>query len=166
MELLRADGLDGGYARTVAGWPVAPAEVVMWCGRKDFPVPGEVVAGWRDAADVEAYVLHDGRDPVAYGELWLDAEESEVELARVIVAPAARGRGIGRRFVARLTVRARQTGLRDVCMRVHPGNDRALRCYRAAGFAPVPAELAAEWNAPQPVADVWLRHVGPPAVQA
>ena len=41
-------------------------------------------------------------------------------------------------------------------LRVHPDNAPALRCYAAAGFAPVDPALQAEWNAPQPVAYVWL----------
>ncbi|MGI5255185.1 GNAT family N-acetyltransferase [Actinacidiphila glaucinigra] len=164
MELLRSDdaggphGGDTTYAGAVAGWPVTAREVALWCGRHEHPLAGAVVAGWRDAEDVEAYLLYDGPELVGYGELWLDAEEDEVELARVIVAPSARGRGLGRRLIAGLTARARLTGLAEVFLRVHPDNDAALRCYLGAGFAPVPAEQAAEWNVPQPVAYIWLRH--------
>ncbi len=43
-------------------------------------------------------VATDGR-LVGYGELWLDAEENEVKLARLIVAPELRGRGLGQRLV-------------------------------------------------------------------
>ncbi|MER6353580.1 hypothetical protein ABT186_17490 [Streptomyces sp. NPDC001634] len=49
-------------------------------------------------------------------------------------------------------------GLDDVFMRVHPDNDRALRCYQGAEFMPVDAGLAKSWNAAQPVDHVWLRH--------
>ncbi|MFE0632058.1 GNAT family N-acetyltransferase [Streptomyces sp. NPDC058864] len=170
MELLRADGSGGPsaptqgggatYAGAVAGWPATAREVTLWCGRPEHPLPAEVVAGWRDAEDVEAYLLYEGRELVGYGELWLDADEDEVELARVIVAPSARGRGVGRRLIAALTARARLTGLAEVFLRVHPDNSAALRCYLGAGFSPVPAEVAAEWNVPQPVAYVWLRHTG------
>ncbi|WP_431962936.1 GNAT family N-acetyltransferase [Actinacidiphila sp. bgisy160] len=163
MELLRADepgGPEPAYARAVAGWTATAREVALWCGRQEHPVPDEVVAGWRDAEDVEAYLLYDGRELVGYGELWLDAEGDEVELARVIVAPSARGRGVGRRLIAELTARARLTGLAEVFLRVHPDNAGALRCHLGAGFLPVPAEQAAEWNVPQPVAYVWLRHAG------
>ncbi|MFD3456928.1 GNAT family N-acetyltransferase [Streptomyces sp. NPDC058691] len=119
-----------------------------------------MVAAWRDEEDVEAYVARDDAGAlVAYGELWVDPGETEVEVARVIVPPGARGRGIGRRFVSALAARAREsTGWGDVFVRVHPGNAPALRGYRAAGFAPVAAALAAEWNTPQPDACVWLRH--------
>ncbi|MGC5009621.1 GNAT family N-acetyltransferase [Streptosporangium sp. DT93] len=99
--------------------------------------------------------------PIGYGELWLDIEENEVELARIIVAPGARGRGVGRELVRALTRQAGETGLADVFMRVHPDNDRALRCYRGAGFLPVDPALAATWNLPQPIDYVWLRYAGP-----
>ncbi|MFF7674676.1 GNAT family N-acetyltransferase [Actinacidiphila glaucinigra] len=164
MELLRSDdaggphGGDATYAGAVAGWPMTAREVALWCGRHEHPLAGAVVAGWRDAEDVEAYLLYDGPELVGYGELWLDAEEDEVELARVIVAPSARRRGLGRRLITGLTARARLTGLAEVFLRVHPDNDAALHCYLGAGFAPVPAEQAAEWNVPQPVAYLWLRH--------
>ncbi|MDX3072942.1 GNAT family N-acetyltransferase [Streptomyces sp. NPDC088354] len=160
MELLRAGGNDTAYATAVAAWPASAREVSLWCGRRDFPVPPQVVAAWRDEEDVEAYVARDASGAlVAYGELWVDPGESEVEVARVVVSPGARGRVVGRRFVSALAVRAREaTGCGDVFLRVHPDNTPALHSYRAAGFTPVAPALAAEWKAPQPVASVWLRH--------
>ncbi|GAA2999544.1 GNAT family N-acetyltransferase [Streptosporangium longisporum] len=153
------------HAATVAGWPTSAREVEMWCARTDFPLSPRIVTGWRLDQDVRSHLLFDGPsdegDPLGYGELWLDTEEDEVELARLIVAPGARGRGVGRELVRALTVLARDTGLADVFMRVHPDNDRALRCYRGAGFLPVDPALAATWNAPQPVDYVWLRHAEP-----
>ncbi|WP_448321204.1 GNAT family N-acetyltransferase [Streptomyces sp. CO7] len=147
------------HAATVAGWPASAEEVVMWCGRREFPVPARTVADWQEDQDVRAYVLVDGGgQAVGYGELWLDAEEDEVELARIIVAPGHRGKGLGRTLARGLLAHALATGHADVFLRVHPDNDRALRCYQGAGFAPVDAELAASWNAAQPVAYRWLRH--------
>jgi ribosomal protein S18 acetylase RimI-like enzyme len=147
------------HAVTVAGWPTSSAEVVMWCGRQEFPVPAQTVTDWQREDDVQAHVLldDDGR-LVAYGELWCDAEENEVELARIIVAPDARGKGVGRVLVRELLVRAREAGFADVLIRVHPDNERALRCYRGAGFVPVDAGLAEAWNVPQPVDYHWLQH--------
>ncbi|GGX56869.1 hypothetical protein GCM10010515_25460 [Streptomyces fructofermentans] len=115
------------------------------------------VAGWAQAEDVTARMLLEGERIVAYGELWFDAEEDEVELARIIVAPWARGTGLGRLLVAGLLKEARAAGHTDVFMRVHPANERALACYRAAGFVPVDRESAALWNVGQPVDYAWLR---------
>ena len=118
-------------------------------------------AVWQRDADVTAHLLITGEQPVAYGELWFDAEEDEVELARITVAPEARGRGLGRTLVRGLLDKARDSGHADVFMRVHPDNDTALRCYRGVGFVPVAPESAEAWNAAQPVDYVWLRHGRP-----
>ncbi|GAA3076628.1 GNAT family N-acetyltransferase [Streptosporangium carneum] len=151
------------YAATVAGWPASAREVAMWCGRQEFPLPSQAVADWQAAQDVRSHMLFEGREPLGYGELWFDAKEDEVELARIIVAPGARGAGVGRELVRELVALAREAGYADVFMRVHPDNERALRCYRRAGFLPVDAHLAAEWNSAQPVDYVWLRHADRPS---
>ncbi len=67
------------HASLVSSWGSTAAEVRSWCARAEAPVPAEVIAGWWDADDVEAYLLLDGDQPVAYGELWLDEEEGEVD---------------------------------------------------------------------------------------
>lgn len=146
------------HATVVASWPRSADEVLQWCGEKEFPMPAERVNEWQGDVDVRAYLLVVDDLPVGYGELWLDAEESEVELARIIIAPDARRQGLGRNLVRGLVVEAAKTGWSDIFMRVHPANDAALGCYRGAGFEPVAAELAEEWNAPQPVDYAWFRH--------
>ena len=104
-----------------------------------------------------AYLLTDGDAPVAYGEVWSDDEEDEAELARLIVAPTARRRGVGRALTAALVAHA---GYDDVFLRVRPDNAAALATYRRAGFVDVAADLQAEWNAPQPRPYAWLKHAG------
>ncbi|MGW6013473.1 GNAT family N-acetyltransferase [Streptomyces sp. NPDC055210] len=146
------------HASLVASWPTTPTEVLMWCGLREFPVRGQTVSAWQRDPDVTAYALVEDERPLAYGELWPDTEEDEVELARIIVAPGVRGRGLGRRLVRGLLAEARLTGLSEICMRVHPQNTPALRCYRGAGFDPVDAEEAASWNTGQPVEYTWLRY--------
>jgi len=155
MELLPFTAAD---ATTVAGWPTSLAEVAMWCGRREFPVSEETVRAWQKGDDVRAHLLVADGTPLGYGELWFDEEEDEVELARIIVAPMARGKGVGRALVRELLARALQAGYEDVFMRVHPDNDPAVRCYRGAGFVPVDADLARSWNSVQPVAYTWLRN--------
>lgn len=147
-------------ATTVARWPASAAEAALWCGSPDFPVAAQVVAGWQQDPDVRGHVLAVSGTLLGYGEVWCDEGEGEAELARVIVAPGARGRGVGRRLVRGLAEQALRAGYTEMFMRVHPTNTDALRCYRGAGFLPVAPALAAEWNAPQPVGYVWLRHAG------
>jgi ribosomal-protein-alanine N-acetyltransferase len=104
---------------------------------------------------VEPFGLYrDGR-LVAYGELWIDNDEAEVELARLIVDPGERGQGLGRRLVMELAVLARFRHP-QVFLRVHTDNVAARRCYAGTGFEPVAPHLAALWNASQPTQYVWL----------
>jgi ribosomal protein S18 acetylase RimI-like enzyme len=154
MELLPA-GPD--HPAVVAGWPTSAAEVALWCGRDEFPVSARTVAAWQQEEGIRAFVLVEGEHALAYGELWLDDEEDEAELARLVVAPEARGRGVGRALVRALLAGAVDAGFDDVFLRVRPENTPALRCYHAAGFRPVAPGLAREWNAAQPVDYVWLR---------
>jgi ribosomal protein S18 acetylase RimI-like enzyme len=148
---------DPVHAALVASWPRSAEEVVMWCGSPEFPLPATMIEGWQQDDEVRSRLLIMDGVPTGYGELWLDAEENEVELARIILAPDARGRGLGRAFVLALLSEATTLGWADIFLRVHPENAAALRCYRGAGFVPVDPELAAEWNVPQPVDYVWLR---------
>jgi ribosomal protein S18 acetylase RimI-like enzyme len=150
VELVR---FDGAYAGTVAGWAASVEETRWWCSRDE--VTPETVAGWVAQPDTEAYGLVEAGELVAFGELWVEEDEAEAELARLIVAPGHRGRGLGRRFVSLLTREALRRKP-AVCLRVNPANTRALRCYAAVGFRAVPQEQADEWNRDQPEAFVWL----------
>jgi GNAT superfamily N-acetyltransferase len=149
---------DPSLATLVSGWAPTEAEVRSWCARTGAPVPADVVASWSDAGDVEAYLLVDDGTPTAYGELWLDEEEGEVELARLLVDPDRRGTGVGRRLTRLLAERARQSHpeLGTVCLRVLPDNPAGHRAYLAAGFAFVDAETEREWNAGQPTSYRWM----------
>jgi ribosomal protein S18 acetylase RimI-like enzyme len=148
---------DAKYAATVAGWPTSADESLRWCGRTEFPVLPDVITAWSIPGDVRTFLLVDAAGPVGYGELWLDDDENEVELARLIVAPDRRCQGIGRRLLHVLTEAARQqpcAGL--IFLRVHPDNGRAAKLYLAAGFQPLAPAMAAEWNAEQSVPYQWL----------
>jgi ribosomal protein S18 acetylase RimI-like enzyme len=143
-------------AGLVSSWAPTREEVRAWCSRDEAPVPPEVVAGWAEQPDVQAYLLVSDGEPVGYGELWVDDEEREVELARIIVDPARRGHGLGREL-ARLLADAAAPLYPDVFLRVAPGNEAALACYRAAGFTRLDPDTEAEWNQGQPTPYLWMR---------
>ena len=142
-------------AGVVSGWAQTDEEVLMCCGAGTAPVTAEQVSAWAGEDGVQPFGLYRGERLVAYGELWVDDDEAEVELARLIVDPGERGHGLGRYLAARLARLARFRHPR-VFLRVHPGNIAALRCYAAAGFEPAGPDQAAVWNADQPVDYVWL----------
>lgn len=144
-------------AATIAGWAGSPAESRMWCSLAE--VTPEIVESWSERPATEAYVLCDGGAVVAYGEIWVDAGENEVEVAHLIVDPVARGRGMGRRLVHGLVEQAKRH-YPAVAIRVHSQNEIAIRCYRAAGFERVSPTDEAAWNAGQPVSYVWMTYRG------
>ena len=144
------------HAAEVASWAATAGEALSWCSSEHHPVPVEVVASWADEPDCAAYLLVEGSTPVAYGELWVDLDEAEVELARLIVAPQHRQRGLGAALTRALLTRARDHAT-DVFLRVRPENAAAYRLYRRLGFRRVPPELEAEWNGRQPVAYFWMQ---------
>jgi [ribosomal protein S18]-alanine N-acetyltransferase len=153
---------DHAHAALVASWADGDEVVRAWCAVEGDAVPADVVAGWSQADDVEAYLFTNPTDAatelVAYGELWLDEDEGEVELARLLVAPGRRGQGVGRALVSALVERARRSHpeLPAVILRVRPENEQAIRAYAAAGFTAVPAGEQASWNQGQRFAYHWM----------
>jgi ribosomal protein S18 acetylase RimI-like enzyme len=147
------------HARELAGWAATAAEARRWGGQDVvWPVAASVFSAWHADLDVRPFVLSRSGVLLGYGEVWIDAEEHEVELARIIVRPGQRGRGIGRLLVTLLLEQAAETGYRAAFVRVAPDNAAALACYRHAGFAPVGEEERLAFNEGQPLEYVWLRH--------
>lgn len=153
------DEFGGTDAREVARWPASAEEVRLWSGGAGgWPVDTSVFGRWHADPDVRPYVLREDGEPVGYGELWIDADEREAELARIIVNPDYRGRGVGRRLVVLLVERAALSGFPDAFVRVVPENGAAISCYLGAGFAPVSEGEREEFNRGQPVYYVWMHH--------
>ena len=144
-----------GLAVLVSSWAGTADEVLMWCGLTAAPVPAGQIEAWAGEDGVRPFGLYRDEQLVGYGELWVDDDEAEVELARLIVDPRERGQGLGRHLVTELAGRARSVHPL-VFLRVHPANHAAQRCYAAAGFRPVAPEQAAAWNAGQPVDYLWF----------
>jgi len=112
-------------AGVVAGWATTEEEVLLWCGARTAPLTQEQISAWASEDGVQPFGLYRDNGLVAYGELWVDDDEAEVELARLIVDPGQRGQGLGQHLATGL---ARLAGARhpQVFLRVHPGNTAAL----------------------------------------
>ena len=66
-----------------------------------------------------------------------------VELAKLVVAPAAQGRGLGRQLCERVLQFARDAGASTVELTSHTALDHAVRLYESLGFRhlPIPADV-------------------------
>jgi GNAT superfamily N-acetyltransferase len=94
------------HAETVPSWVESPEDREAWASRSDLELVPELFRSWHDDPDVHPHILLENGQPRAYGEVWTDEAEAEAEVAHVVVAPAMRGRGIGRRFMGLLAKRA------------------------------------------------------------
>jgi hypothetical protein len=78
-------------ATTIIGWPQSLREAQWWAGpHTRWPLTPEAMQRWHYDPGTHPYVFHSGASMLGYGELWLDAEEQEVALARLIVLPMKR----------------------------------------------------------------------------
>ena len=159
MASVKLQPFEPGLAEQIATWTTSADEVNAWSSRFDDQVPPEVIVGWSSADDVEAYVGVVDATVIAYGELWLDPDEGEVELARLLLEPSRRGRGLGKELARSLVERARQSHpeLPHVILRVRPDNTVARRAYVGAGFVELDPAEAKAWNEGQPTEYVWMR---------
>ena len=121
------------------------------------PIPTEEVLGWWNTPDVEPWVMLDSDDTmIGYGEIWTDADEDEVELARLIVPAELRGRGLGKALVRLLLPKAAETSMATTFVRVEPDNSVAIHCYLRCGFYRLDAEESKVWNEGQRQEWVWM----------
>ena len=60
----------------------------------------------------------------------------EWELENIVVAPAARRKGLGKRLLEALLAAARETNSRSVFLEVRASNAAARSLYEKAGFEP------------------------------
>ena len=149
------------HAALVASWATSADELDRWAGRNDHPLDPRVVESWHADPDVHPWLLLTEGEPVAYGEIWLDPEADDAELARVIVDPRRRGRGFGRLLVRGLSERA-AAELEEVWVRVVSENAPAIACYAGAGFVRTSPQREDVFNSGQPRRYVWMRLHGIP----
>jgi hypothetical protein len=145
---LRVRPFPAGLAVLVSSWAGTAGEVLMWCGLAAAPVPAGQIEAWADEDGVQPFGLYRDEQLVGYGELWVDDDEAEVELARLIVDPRERGQGLGRHLVVELVAGPPVHPL--VFLRVHPANPpRSAATPRQASSRN--AGAGREWNTGQPV---------------
>jgi GNAT superfamily N-acetyltransferase len=82
-------------------------------------------------------VIYREGEPVGCGALRVLDDETG-EFKRMYVAPAVRGKGLGRRLVAALEAQARALGVRRLILETGVRLAPAIALYRSAGFQPIP----------------------------
>jgi GNAT superfamily N-acetyltransferase len=109
-------------AGTDAPWPYTAQDLVA-----ASVVPGRIPLTVTSAADPAAVLGHVAVVPVT---------ATAGRLARIVLAPQLRGRGVSGAVLALAEDRARTIGLTELALFVVPGNVPALRAYAAAGYQP------------------------------
>lgn len=83
-------------------------------------------------------VAYDESVPIGCGAV-RRIDEGVAELKRMYVAPAMRGRGVGRALLAALEAEARQLGVTRLVLETGPRQPEAIALYEREGFVSIPA---------------------------
>jgi ribosomal-protein-alanine N-acetyltransferase len=92
-----------------------------------------------DAAAISALLVTPGTFAYAHddGFVLARAVAGEAEILTLAVAPAARGRGLGRALLQAAIIRAQELGAETLFLEVGTDNPHALALYTGLGFAKV-----------------------------
>ncbi len=123
----------------IASWIPDAKACIRWAGPLvPFPFTTAELETLLSVARGESYCLAKaGNAPYGFGQHFV-VEQGLVHLGRIIVSPAARGKGLGRELCRQLIARAIQaTGASAVTLRVYRDNPTALHLYSGLGFIPV-----------------------------
>jgi RimJ/RimL family protein N-acetyltransferase len=123
----------------VTSWFSDAGALRFFAGRRlSWPLDEEQWAAIRDDPKITAWtaVLGDDPTPVAHGEM-IEESSAVILFALLAIAPALRGRHLGREIMKRLVEKARERGYSFAHVFVHPDNATAIRAFRTFGFEPV-----------------------------
>lgn len=124
--------LESYFAERAEGFPVAQGTYSpTWPSSAQFTPPAGVFI-----------VVDDGDHPVGCGGVRRiqrrpDTNEVRFEVKHLWLAPAARGRGEGRRLLAELERRAHELGAQEVVLDTNASLEAAGSLYRASGYTEI-----------------------------
>ena len=119
----------------VASWIASQRECALWAGPAvPFPLKLSALADQIGMSGAINVALDDDQGLVAFGQA-VPLPLGRAHLARVIVRPGARRRGLGRVLVKALLAWAEAAGLSWVTLNVYRDNVAAAALYAEFGFA-------------------------------
>lgn len=116
----------------IATWLQNESDCLFATGKNNYS--SDMYQSWYEAHDQFGYFLMEDNQVLAYGEIWVDDEEKDLELAHLIVHPSYRNEGIGKQLVQMLQKECRVYPYPWIFLRIDPENIRAQSCYKGAGF--------------------------------
>jgi len=125
----------------LGGWVRDADTCLRWAGPKlKYPFRPARLSKLLAEPGANSFVM--SRGPAApalgFGQFWV-RDPGVAHLARIILAPTARGQGLGTTLCELLMAEAaRATGATAFTLRVYRDNDPALAIYERLGFAVVP----------------------------
>lgn len=121
---------------SVASWISSAADCRQWAGeRVRFPVQLDQLPDEIEFENAESWGLFLREALIGFGQV-VPKPLLRVHLARLIVAPNSRGRGVGRELTEHLLTIAYAKSPASVSLNVFPDNFAAVRLYRDLGFCP------------------------------
>ncbi|MCA1060326.1 GNAT family N-acetyltransferase [Rossellomorea aquimaris] len=131
-------------------WLNNPEDCLLVTGRQ--PYSSDMFHSWYEEPDQFGYMLEEDSKSVAYGEIWVDEEEEDLELAHLVVEPSLRNKGLGKQLIKALLEKCKDYPYEWVYMRIEPLNKQAIQCYKGVGFVEEPS-LRSSFNSRW----IWMR---------
>jgi RimJ/RimL family protein N-acetyltransferase len=108
---------------------------------REAPIAWETHVAWLDAALTDPrrrlYIAESGGEAIGTARLDRDADDADVAIVSLNVAPEARGRGLGRALLDALAAEARVLGFARLRAFVKATNDASAKAFVATGYARV-----------------------------
>ncbi|WP_386079112.1 GNAT family N-acetyltransferase [Vreelandella sp. F11] len=132
--------------QTIAAWVTDQKSCARWAGPLvPFPFAAEKLPKLLAVKGGSSYCLSDSSNScIGFGQFWA-GKEGAVHIGRIIIAPEARGKGVGRLLCEQLIAKARQsTGSSTVTLRVYRDNHAAHSLYSSLGFFAIESESTSD----------------------
>jgi ribosomal protein S18 acetylase RimI-like enzyme len=139
METARLQVFDEAWLPELMGWFTDPAACRLWGGPGfRFPFTRDSFRADARLDSLATFALATDATPLlGFGQYYL--RNGRCHLARLAIAPAARGRGLGGTLVRELCrIGSAGLGVDTYSLFVLQGNERAIRLYERLGFTPAP----------------------------